>query len=267
MKRTMRDMTIRSIRSETLTRMKSCWPEMSFIMVLAAGVVFFFYAALIFAAQAMGVHDSYYAVPWLSRLDPAYLGIAVLLYLIVYLGSVPLAYGIRWFYWHLSGGAVMPLSSLFACYDSWHMILSCLKVRFMTDLRRLTRLLILGTLGYAVFFACSRMGAEHTRMVQSIETFAVFILLVIYYVSSMDLVFVPYIFADNPDLTPGEIINRSRRAVRYRLNFSVKLFFSCTPWFLLAFLVFPMMFVFPLTNIVHAVYLRRIMEESNEKAA
>ncbi|MBQ5316444.1 MAG: hypothetical protein J6I96_02715 [Oscillospiraceae bacterium] len=261
----MRDMTIKSIRSETLTRMKSCWPEMSFIIVLAAGIVFFFYAALVFMGQVLGVHDSFYAIPSLSLAEPAYIAGVLGLYTVLYLGSVPLSYGIRWFYWNLSGGAVMPLSSLFACYDSWHTIQRCIIVRLMTDLRRITRFIVLGTFGYAVFFICARVGTGHERLIESIETFTVFVLLVIYYVSTMDLFFVPYIFADNPDLDAGEIINRSIRATKYRYNFSVKLFFSCIPWSLSAVLVFPMMFVLPLVNIIHAVYLRRIMDDMNEK--
>ncbi|MBQ5310578.1 MAG: hypothetical protein ILP19_00840 [Oscillospiraceae bacterium] len=260
-------MTINSIRDETLARLKTCWAEMAFIVMLAAGVVCFTYAVLLFLAQVMGIHSTYYVLPLFDELPLYYVIPAAVMILIVYIGSIPLFFGIRWFYWHLSGGAVMSIDSVFAPYDSRRMIRRCIAVRLITDLRKLLRLAVFGAVGYASVFALIHVTGTNERTIMSVATFIIFILLVLYYVSVMDLAFVPYIFADNPDLPVSEIMKRSKEAIRSRMSFSVNLFFSCLPWYLATFFVFPLMFVLPITNVLHAIYLRHINEEKDEKAA
>ncbi len=253
--------TIKEMHRRAVIGIKTGWPEMCFIVVLNAGIIGFVYACVIFISMLSGTNDTYLAVPSLTC-PIQYWVAAVLLCVVVYVGAIPLHFGVRWFYWQLSRGTVMPLSSLFACYSSGKMMKKCFKVKLLTDMIFLCRAVICGgAIKFITVVFRVTMGTEVT-VSASIGIFLIFIVLICTYLSMLDMVFIPFLFAENPDMSAGELVNISRAFIRRHPTFSIKLYFYCLPWYLTALLVFPLMIVIPLTNVIMAEYLRLIyMEE------
>ena len=215
-----------------------------------------------FICIAAGEHHNYYAFPCFDGTIPID-ALKILICLVVYLGSIPLYYGIRWFYWQMSSGTVMPLSSLFACYSSKKMIRRCVDLKLHTDVHLLARIILAGAAikGIITLFGISDgMGYS---LKHSLGVFLIFIVLMVFFLSTLDLVFIPYLFAENNELSTTEIMRISKKTIRKDKVFAIKLYCSCLPWYAMAIFIFPLMFVIPLTNMILASYFRLLLSHSD----
>ena len=264
MKEPSNDLTIRQIQSAAVESIKSSWPEQCFIVILGAGVQAFAYACLVFICMLAGEHHDFYAVLCFDG-SPQIMAVKALFLLIMYLGSIPLYFGIRWFYWQMSAGMVMPLSSLFACYSSKKMVKRCIDIKVHTDLHLLIRV---GAAAAAIFGIVDLFGlSDETKysLKNSVGVFLVFLVLVVMFLSTIDLVFVPYVFAENNDLSAQDILAKSKELVRRDMSFSVRLYFSYLPWYIFAVFIFPLLIVIPFMNVMMACYMRKLISSDGEQ--
>ncbi|MCM1577824.1 MAG: hypothetical protein NC078_03375, partial [Ruminococcus sp.] len=108
------------------------------ISLLETGIVCLVYTSLLLMARVTGVHTAMNVILIPEKFSAGFVISAAAILIGCYVGSTPLYFGIRWFFWQSSDmGDVMPVSSVFACYSSHEMRMKCYKIRLAVDIRRL----------------------------------------------------------------------------------------------------------------------------------
>lgn len=242
--------------------MKKCWAETAFISLLIAGIFLGVYVFLILIGRFMRIHTAETIMPVFSELPAPFLISAAVLLLTAYVICAPLYFGIRWFYWQASGGQIMPLSSLFACYSSRESIFRCIKLKFIMDMQRFIFTAIFGGLGALGSFLAFRIWHDNDNSRSSgillicLCTIMFAGLTVLYTVFTVKYVPVGYLMADNPYSGTGEILTLSRRIVGKRYYHMLMFYLSCANYVAMCIFIFPVLLVYPMLCMFTAVYIR-----------
>lgn len=264
---------IKKIKENAVSILSKCCAEAAFISLLNCGTFCTFYIAVILAGKLTGAHTADSFLPVFSSYPPAFIAAALLLMLTAYLSVTPLYFGIRWFFWQASGGNIMPLSSLFACYSSSETVLRCLKIKIVTDMRKLTLLLIFCGMGYIEVTLGKRLQ-EYSGESKAAEMAVILgcvvmgiCMIILFFVFNLKYIPVGYLLAGNPDSEPEEILSESAAMVNKKKGFMLSFYLSFAGWLALCLLVFPILFVAPYMSMVTALMIRENVSESEAQKA
>ncbi len=247
----------KSVHSDVLATVKNCWPEFSLISALSSGMVCFGMALIGTAYFASGMHrfreQGGSITPFVLMV-----GAAVLVY-ILYLATAPYYYGIRWFYTRAAEGTTMPMSSLFACYSSRDMILRCIRMKILSDIAGLIRLIpgaavCVGSLWLSRFFTT---GSGADRAYIFFVTVVIIAGLLITQILRADVIFAPYIFVTDMSADPFAVLKKSREEAKRKRRELIASVLSVFPLVLLVPFVFPMIFLVPYVDLFYAVLFKR----------
>ena len=261
-------MSIRELRHTAVNNIKKGWPEFCFISLLCSGIIAFGYTAILLVGQITGVSLNKHELFELSTPPPSFVIPAVIIILAVYVSSIPLYYGIRWFYMQAARGFIAPLSSLFAMYRSKKTIRACFITKAATLLSMIRNLALPAAAVYllSVFFLQFAETRSRFRFPVLILLGAMVALLIGYMISiSMDYLFVSYLFTSDPYRKPRDIIIESRRLFTDNLTPIAKITATNCFWLVLAPIVFPLIFIIPYVNFIFAVTLSDLIKPHEQK--
>ena len=245
-------------------RLKNCWGE-------CVGEVFIVTAVLTMAVLAfLTVTEILFRCGVISfgigSLEKGgwKLGLAALIYIfLLYVALIPLKYGTAWFYFQEAHSTSIPGSGFFSCYMHRKHIKGTLKLEFMVIARRM---------GVAVFpIAFIALMTWHFRRLLdqdpaaaavSLAIFAITgaLLVFMYIIYHLRYIFVPYLYASDPEKAPKEIVAESIIVARGSRFGIIKLVFSLAPLWVSCLAIFPLIFVIPYTKMTFAAAAAEIFD-------
>lgn len=192
------------------------------------------------------------------------LGLAALIYLfLLYVALIPLKYGTAWFYFQEAHSTSIPGSGFFSCYMHRKHIKGTLTLEFMVISRRI------GVAVFPIAFIAVMtwhfrwlLDQDPTAAAVSLAVFAVTgaLLVFMYIIYHLRYIFVPYLYASDPERAPKEIIAESIRVAKGSRFGIIKLVFSLAPLWVCCLVVFPLIFVIPYTKMTFAAAAAEIFD-------
>lgn len=264
-------MRTREIKIMARELLRGCFAESAFISMLNIGLFLMTYLLIILAGRLTGAHTSESLFPVFSSCPPLFIIFVCVILLAAYILSAPIYYGSKWFFWQAAAGNTMPASSVFAGYSSPEQFKLCIKLRVLSDIRRLPYILIFSTAAVVEAVLAQRMLS---RGAGSGTTFLIYAGLVVVSVGVVYMCFcaglrcvpVGFLLADDPDAVVSNIFELSEQVVKRNAGRLMKLYISFIGWFLACLPAFPIMILIPYFNVSLAVLLRDCIEGSQEKA-
>lgn len=263
---------ISAIKKSALSVLKKCWAETAFISLLSGGIMCGVYILIILIGRLMGTHTAETVMPVFSSFSVPFTAIALFILTIAYIFYAPLYFGIRWYFWQAAGGQLMPLSSLFACYISRESVSRCIRLKFITDIRRFMFLVIFGGLAALEILLAARLWSysEGSIMLRVLIVLGCAVaaagLAVLYLVFTVKYMPVGYFLADNPYSSTAEILALSRRTVEKRYYQTMRFYLSFAKYVVLFLLVFPILFFQPVMCIFTAVLIRDGLHDADDRS-
>lgn len=255
---------IGTIKKNAFAALKKCWAEAIFICLLNTGFICAVYILVLLAARLMGVHTANTIMPVFDSFSAPFCIFAAVTVSAAYIIYCPFHFGIRWYFWQATGGSIMPLSSIFACYGSKKTVNRCIILKLLTDLRRLMFSAVFAGVMTLEFMLGQRLWEYHNRtklsaalIVCGLSVFALGVL-VLYVASTLKYLPVGYIMADNPYARIKEILRLSSSIVSRRYTNMLVLYMSCFGGLIICILVFPIPIVHMLWCMYTAAFLREV---------
>ena len=263
-------MRTREIKIRARELLRGCFAECAFISMLNIGLFLMIYLLIILAGRVTGAHTAETLFPVFSSCPALFIISVCVILLAAYILSAPIYYGSKWFFWQAAAGNTMPVSSVFAGYSSFEQFKLCVKLRFLSDIRRLPYILIFGTAAVVEAVLAQRMlsrGAGTGTTVLIYAGLAVMAVGVVYmcFCAGLRCVPVGFLLADDPDAVVSDIFELSEQVVKRNAGRIMKLYISFIGWFLACLPAFPVIILIPYFNVSLAVQLRDCIEGIQEK--
>lgn len=252
-------------------RLKCCWGE-------CVGEVLIVTAVLTAAILAfLIVTDTFYRVGLISfgvsnLSDGGWkIALAASIYLILlYVALIPLKYGTAWFYFQEACSTTVPGSSFFSCYMHKGHIKKTLGLGLMVVARRVSAAVFpLAFIVFMTFHAKWLLERDPTWAAVSLAILTVtgVLFVFMYIIFHMRYIFVPYLYAFDPERPAKDIIAESVRISQGSRVGILKLIYSLVPLWISCLLVFPLIFVMPYTKMTFAAAVADILStySSDEK--
>ncbi len=192
------------------------------------------------------------------------LGVAAIIYIfLLYVALIPLKYGTAWFYFQEAHSTSIPGSGFFSCYMHRKHIKGTLKLEFMVTARRM------GVAVFPIAFIALMtwhfrwlLDQDPTAAAVSLAVFAITgaLLVFMYIIYHLRYIFVPYLYASDPEKAPKEIIAESIIVARGSRFGIIKLVFSLSPLWVSCLAIFPLIFVIPYTKMTFAAAAAEIFD-------
>lgn len=258
----MEQMTISEIKTRAKSLFTKCWAEAAFITVLQTGIVMLYYAVMIFLGRLTGVHVSNTFMPEFISFPPPFVLSSAVLILAGHTITAPLSFGIKWYYWQVSSGMFVPVSSIFVCYSSVDSIKRCVKIQALIDFREAGMLAVAAVLSIPPYMLMNMLhGMTEEGSLAYIFITAGFIsaeIIIFIAFICASLVHIPlgYIMADDPDASVSDVIAAGRKNLFGKYKGIISLYFSFWIWYGLCILAFPLLPLIPYLYMSTAVYIR-----------
>lgn len=253
-------------RRSASERMRGCWGEcvgevfVSSAVITLAILAYYLVTEILFR---LGITDFSITAPsggyvWL-------IGGALLLAFIVYIVMIPLKYGCAWFYFRQASGTTIPASGFFSCYAHMHHIKGTMKLEAMVMLRRIPAaampILFLAIMIWHIFKISEK---NPSGAAVSLAICAIFgaLSIFVYIIFHMRYMFVPYLYASDPERPAKEIISESIEMAKGNRLGIISLIFSLMPLWICCLTFFPLIFVIPYTKMTFAYAVSEIFYNS-----
>lgn len=270
MRAMMTAMRTRDIKAKARELLRGCFAEVAFISMLNIGFFLMAYLLIIIAGRVTGAHTAESLFPVFSSCPPSFIIALCVILLAGYTLSAPVYYGSKWYFWQAAGGNTMPASSVFAGYSSFEQFKLCVKLRFLSDIRRLPYILIFSTAAVVEAVLARRMllpGAGTGTAFLIYAGLVVVAVGVIYmcFCAGLRCVPVGFLLADDPDAVVSDIFELSEKVVKRNAGRIMKLYISFIGWFFACLPAFPVIILIPYFNVSLAVLLRDCIEGTQKK--
>ena len=258
------------IKSEARERLMGCFAESAFISMLNIGAFLITHLLIIIAGRLTGAHTAETLLPVFSGCPIEFIISLCTILLFAYVLTAPIYYGTKWFFWQAAVGNTMPASSVFAGYSSFEQFKLCVKLRVLSDIRRLPYILIFGTAAVVEAVLAGRLLSDSSSTGERVFVYiglAVVAVGVIYmcFCAGLKCVPVGYLLAENPDSVVADIFVLSENLVKKNALGLMSLYMSFIGWFLACLPAFPVIVLLPYFNVSMSIFLRNCLEE-DEKA-
>lgn len=252
-------------------RLKCCWGECVGEVFLVTAVLTMAGLAFLIAVEVLyKAHIISFGVLTISK-GGWRLALTAAVYLfLVYVAMIPLKYSTAWFYFQQARSTSIPGASFFSCYMHRGHIIRTLELEFMIIARRALAaafpiaFIVFMTLHFKWLLEKDPSAAAVSLAVLTV-TSALFVF--IYIIFHMRYIFVPHLYASDPEKAPKEIIAESIRIAKGSRVGIIRLIFSLAPLWACCIAVFPLIFVIPYTKMTFAAAAAEIFNTycSDEK--
>lgn len=192
------------------------------------------------------------------------LGLAALIYIfLLYVALIPLKYGTAWFYFQEAHSTSIPGSGFFSCYMHRKHIKGTLKLEFMVIARRMgIAVFPIAFIALMTWHFRRLLDQDPTAAAVSLAIFAITgaLLVFMYIIYHLRYIFVPYLYASDPEKAPKDIIAESIIVARGSRFGIIKLVFSLAPLWVSCLAIFPLIFVIPYTKMTFAAAAAEIFD-------
>lgn len=261
---------IRDLKKRSSELFRKCWAEAAFISLLQMGIFLLFYTLIMVLGVITGALQAGTILPQFNSFPPEFVIGSLILVLVYYISTAPLMLGIRWYYWHAAEENVMPVSSVFAGYRSTEYAMSLIRLKVITDMRRLTPAIISAAcIAVTVSLAKKLLTYPMSDMgVFLVKAGCVVVcggLILFFLVSGIQYVPVGYLLADNPDAGADNIIKLSKKIVSKKYAYMLVLYASFIGWYVICIAGFPVLVLIPYLYMTTAVFINNSIEQINSE--
>lgn len=264
-------MTTKKIKSEAKRLLMGCFAESAFISMLNIGIFLITYLLIIVAGRITGAHTADTLFPFFSACPVSFIIALCVILIAAYILSAPIYYGTRWFFWQAASGNNMPASSVFAGYSSAEQFSLCVRLRVLSDIRRLPYILVFGTAVIVEAFLAGRLlagsGGGNAAFVYIGVAIATVGVVYICFCAGLKCIPVGFLLADDPDAVVSDIFELSEKLIKGNAGRLMKLYMSFIGWFLICLPAFPVIILLPYFNMSLAVFLKDCLARDREQAA
>lgn len=251
-------------------RLKSCWGEcVGEVFIVTAVLTMAVLAFLIVTECLFRAGVISFGVGSLGE-GGWKLGLAAMIYMFfIYVALIPLKYGAAWFYFQQAHLTTIPGAGFFSCYMHRKHIKGTLALEIMVMLRRSG--VAVFPISFIVFMAWHfrwLLEQDPSAAAASLAVLAITgtLLVFMYMIYHLRYIFVPYLYASDPEKTPKEIISESVRVAKGSRIGIIRLVFSLAPLWICCLAVFPLIFVIPYTKMTFAAAAAEIFDDYRSDA-
>ncbi|MCH5349372.1 MAG: DUF975 family protein [Oscillospiraceae bacterium] len=250
----------RKLKQHVSARLKYCWVENCTIFFITAGVLS---AYTILCAMITDLSGAA-AVPY-KTIIAAVIGI-ILLWLIL----TPFSYGVKWYRIQQVRGQTVPARGIFSCYLSLSRMLNVIRLSFVIAIRKLCIIAPIAASAWAARYLFAR-GNLTDRNILLYCAAAAFMLIaagltVIYIIISIRYAPIPYIYVLETDIPVKTLIRESKRLVKGKMLYCVKVMLSVIWLIIPSLLIFPMVLILPYVRMVYTAMINEIIRQEERYA-
>lgn len=260
------------IKKKSMQMFNKCWAEAALISLISNGLFCLIYCTILLIARITGAHTTNSFLPIFDSLPVEFVASVAIILAVSYFFEAPLYFGIRWFFWHAAEGNVMPLSSIFAQYNSRASILRCVKLKLMSDGAKFPiTFLFTCIIAVEIILGVKLWNIHNNDEVIGLVLIAGLTLLVvciciIMFILSLKHIPIGYILAANPDIELSKVMADSREMSRVCNTKMMALYLSMFGMMLTCIFVFPLIFVIPYLYMTNAVFIHEGLEYCQTEA-
>ena len=199
--------------------------------------------------------------------DPFGVAAAVLTELIIlWMAFTPFEYGVKWYRIQQVRGQSVPARGIFSCYLSLSRMLRVFHLNLILTVRKLAVLVPAAASAGAAYYMLTKGGniilycAAASFMLVSAG------LLILYVILDIRYSLIAFIYVLGPDIPIQTLIKESKRLVKGRISYCVKILLSVS-WLLIPCLfIFPTVIILPYIQMVYTAMINEIIRQEEQYA-
>ncbi len=256
----------RIFKSTVISKLSDYWIETEFLLLAEMGAIsVILLLFLLFVKKCFPDADIFNPISAVTH-DPPIIAAAAAFSVVGFIVITPLYYGIKWCYFQIAKGKTAPVSGAFFGYLEIHRWLGALVLSAVISLRKLLTYLPFGIISaVGVFIASELIANTDSRVTETFIHMGTAVLLICAYVIFLLLTVkyeaVPFIYAENPDKAPFEILREGISLMDGSKAVYSAMIISYVPIMVLCILGFPIVILFPIFNMAKAYTCARIIDK------
>lgn len=256
--------------------MKYCWAECCAMFFIVAGGLSALSLAWLMTEDFLRAADMAETNERMIDLSNGFmLSATVALAVILWIMLTPFEYGVKWYRLQQVNGNSVHLRSIFSCYTSIKKFLQVMNLNGMLIIRKmfvfLPLLAVELTAAFIVRFIGAAQNGENNGNAAYNLAFVLFLLLTaalfcINKALCIKYAAAPYIYVNDPDAPPSEIIEKSKKLMEYNSSYLADVMRSLITETAFCMLIFPMVFVIPHMQMIYTAAIAEIIGSDGEEA-
>lgn len=196
----------------------------------------------------------------------ATIALAVILWMLL----TPFEYGVKWYRLQQINGNAVHLRSIFSCYTSIKKFLQVMNLNGMLIMRKMFVSLPLFAVELAALIIVRRIGRAAENAAYNLA-FVLLLLLTaalfcIHRALCVKYAAAPYIYVNDPDMPPADIIEKSKRLMEYKSGYIFDVMRSFVAEIAICMLIFPTVFIIPHMQMVYTAAIAEIINSDGGEA-
>lgn len=258
--------SVNELKQSAVPRLMCCWGESIAVFFITMGCISAFVIAWMIAvdfAATSGVVEI--SDKKIDLSNGIILAITAAMFFLLWIALTPFSYGVKWYRMQQIRGNSVHARSIFSCYTSIRRAGQVFRLSFELLFRRLYILvpfiavLISGLLLISYIAGKGEITLGYAAVVVLLLLLAG-IMYCAYSVINIKYALVPYLFALEPDKSPKELIEKSRRLVKGKYGYMAEVLSSLTSYFIPCILIFPAVFIMPYVKMVYTAAMNELIE-------
>lgn len=256
----------RIFKSTVLSKLSDYWIETEFLLLAETGAMsVILLLFLLFVKKCFPEADIFDLLSAVID-NPSIIAVAAVFFIVGFIIITPLYYGIKWCYFQIAKGKTAPVSGAFFGYLEIHRWFKALVLSAVISLRKLVIYLPFGIMSaVGVFIASELIANTDSRVTETFIHMGTAVLLICAYVIFLLLTVkyeaVPFIYAENPDKNPFEILREGISLMDGSKAVYSAMIISYVPFMVLCILGFPIVILSPIFNMARAYTCARIIDK------
>ena len=246
----------KEIRQHVNVRLKYCMGESFMIFFITAGAL----AAFVMLWMIITGMFVMFTDPYVTALSV----IAGLI--LMWLVFTPFKYGVKWYRIQHVRGQSVPARGIFSCYMSLSRLLKMFRVDFGITMRKLCVILPAAASAGAAYYM---LQGERNILLYCVSAAFMLIsagLLILYIILNIRYSLVSFIYVLEPDIPIKTLIRESKRLVKGRISYCVKILLSAAWLIIPCLLIFPAVFIVPYIQMVYTAMINEMIRQEERYA-
>lgn len=255
--------TPKELKSNVTQRLRCCWGENAAIFFITVGGISVIALSWAAAADLLGTEKT--AV----FSDGTFLAVTAMAFLLLWGISRPFSYGVKWYRLRQIRGDSVHARSIFICYGSLRRMGQIFRLSAALFVRRLYFAAPITGMIAAGFLLENKIVSAGEGIAYSAAAVMIFLLsgaaAVAVWLINCKYAPVPYLFVLEPDRSPKELIEKSKKISEGKTSYILESMLSAANCFLPCLLVFPTVLIVPYMCMLYTAAINEIIENGEEK--
>ena len=241
----------RKLKQHASARIKYCWGESVMIFFITVGGFAAFIITWMIINNISGAITNLYDIIVSSVMEM----------LLLWLVFTPFSYGVKWYRIQQIRGQQVPARGIFSCYMSMSRMLDVFCLDIAITLRRLGVIIPAAAAAAAAYYLYANGGNIILYCAAAAFMLIFAGLLVLYVAADIRYSLIIFAYVLKPDVPIKDLIRESKRLVKGKTGYCIKVMLSLTGLFILCLLIFPAVFIVPYMQMVYAAMINELIRQ------